>query len=210
MKKALILVDLQNDFMPGGSLAVKNADEVISVANRVQRHFKYVVATQDWHPEDHVSFANNHPGCFPGDFIQQSGLSQVLWPVHCVQNTKGAEFVKGLKLDHIIKVFHKGSDPGIDSYSGFFDNGHKKETGLADFLKELQISEVYIMGVATDYCVKYTVLDACKLGFKTYLIEDGCRAVNINPEDGRLAISEMKTVGVKIIQSDEVDNDSVN
>ena len=115
------------------------------------------------------------------------------------------EFVKNLKLDHIIKVVRKGSDPKIDSYSGFFDNDHQKETGLAEFLKELQITEVYIMGVATDYCVKYTVLDACKLGFKTYLIEDGCRAVNVNPEDGRLAISEMKTVGVKIIQSDEVE-----
>ena len=196
MKRALILVDLQNDFMPGGSLAVENADEVIPVANRVQQHFKYVIATQDWHPEDHSCFADNHKGRFPGEFIQQAGLSQILWPVHCVQN---------LKLDHIIKVFRKGSDPEMDSYSGFFENDHQKQTGLAEFLKELQITEVYIMGVATDYCVKYTVLDACKLGFKTYLIEDGCRAVNVNPEDGRLAISEMKTVGVKIIQSDEVE-----
>ena len=208
MKKALILVDLQNDFMPGGALAVEHADEVIPVANRVQQHFKYVVATQDWHPEDHASFAANHKHSFPGEFIQQAGLSQVLWPVHCVQNTKGAEFVKGLKLDHVIKVFRKGSDAQVDSYSGFFDNDHQKETGLADFLKKLQITEVYIMGVATDYCVKYTVLDACKLGFKTYLIEDGCRAVNVNPQDGRVAISKKKKKNVKIIQSDEVEKEN--
>ncbi|EDP45777.1 bifunctional nicotinamidase/pyrazinamidase [Rickettsiella grylli] len=204
MKKALILVDLQNDFMPGGALAVDKADEVIPVANRVQQQFKYVIATQDWHPEDHICFAKNHHGHFPGEFIHQAGLSQMLWPVHCVQNTKGAEFVKNLKLDHIIKVVRKGSNPNVDSYSGFFENDHQKATGLAEFLKKLQITELYIMGVATDYCVKYTVLDSCKLGFKTYLIEDGCRAVNVNPEDGRLAISEMKAVGVKIIQSDSI------
>lgn len=204
MNKALILVDLQNDFMPGGSLAVAQADEVIPIANKVQQHFNVVVATQDWHPPDHASFADNHQGRFPGECIQLAGLSQILWPVHCVQNTKGAEFVKELKRDHI-KVFRKGCDATIDSYSGFFDNGHKKATGLAAFLKELRITDVYIMGVATDYCVKYTALDACQLKFNTYLIEDGCRAANSKPEDGRLAISAMKTAGVKIIQSHELD-----
>ena len=204
MKKALILVDLQNDFMPGGALAVDKADEVIPVANRIQHYFNDVIATQDWHPNDHICFAKNHPGRFPGEFIHQTGLSQRLWPVHCVQNTQGAEFVKNLNFDHITKVVRKGANPTIDSYSGFFENDHRKATGLAEFLKELQITELYVMGVATDYCVKYTALDACQLGFKTYLIEDGCRAVNSNPDDGRLAISEMKKAGVKIIQSDEV------
>jgi len=201
MKKALILVDLQNDFMPGGSLAVPLGNDVIPIANTLQSHFEYIIITQDWHPKNHGSFAVNHAGKSVGDRITLAGLPQILWPVHCVQGTEGAELVADLKQDNLTKIFQKGSDPSIDSYSGFFDNGHRKPTGLGDYLKTQQVSDVYIMGLALDYCVKYTVLDACQLGFKTYLIEDGCRAVNLNPEDGASAIKEMQAAGAVIISS---------
>ncbi|WP_218814649.1 bifunctional nicotinamidase/pyrazinamidase [Rickettsiella endosymbiont of Dermanyssus gallinae] len=201
MTKALILVDLQNDFIPKGSLAVPQGNEVIAIANALPSHFECIVATQDWHPSNHGSFAVNHPGKSVGDRIELAGLPQVLWPVHCVQGTEGAALVADLQQDSLTKIFQKGSDPCIDSYSGFFDNGHRKPTGLGDYLKMQHVSDVYIMGLALDYCVKYTVLDACQLGFKTYLIEDGCRAVNLNPEDGAIAIKEMQAAGANIIQS---------
>lgn len=201
MKRALIFVDLQNDFMPGGSLAVAQGNEVIPIANALQTHFECIVATQDWHPKNHGSFAVNHAGKSVGDRIMLAGLPQILWPVHCVQGTVGAELVADLKQHRLTKLFQKGSDPRIDSYSGFFDNGHRKATGLGDYLKAQQISDVYIMGLALDYCVKYTVLDACQLGFKTFLIEDGCRAVNLNPQDGAMAIKEMCAAGATVIQS---------
>ncbi len=201
MKKALILVDLQNDFMPTGALPVPRGDELIPLANALQNYFGCIIATQDWHPKNHGSFATNHPGLRPGDTIELAGLSQTLWPVHCVQGTHGAEFVKTLATTHLSKVIQKGSDPQIDSYSGFFDNGRQKSTGLAVYLKDQQISDVYIMGLALDYCVKYTALDACQLGFKTYLIEDACRGVNLNSEDNGLAIAAMQAAGAHIIQS---------
>lgn len=201
MTKALILVDLQNDFMPKGRLAVPQGNAVIPIANALQPHFEYIIATQDWHPKNHGSFAVNHTGKSVGDRITLAGLPQILWPVHCVQGTEGAELVADLKQERLTKIFQKGSDPTIDSYSGFFDNGHRKSTGLGDYLKKQAISELYIMGLALDYCVKYTVLDACQLGFKTFLIEDGCRAVNLNPEDGAIAIKEMQAAGATVIQS---------
>ncbi len=201
MKKALILVDLQNDFMPTGALPVPQGDNVIPLANALQAYFECIIATQDWHPENHGSFAANHPGRSAGDRIELAGLPQILWPTLCVQATVGAELVKMLNIDRLTKVFQKGSDPTIDSYSGFFDNGHRKSTGLGDYLRRLQISDVYIMGLALDYCVKYTVLDACQLGFKTFLIEDACRGVNINSEDSVIAIREMQAAGASVIQS---------
>ena len=204
MKKALILVDLQNDFMPTGALPVPQGDEVIALANALQRHFECIIATQDWHPKNHGSFAANHPGLAPGEVIELAGLAQTLWPVHCVQGTRGAEFVKELKVDRLSQIFQKGSDPQIDSYSGFFDNGQQKSTGLAAYLKVQQVSDVYIMGLALDYCVKYTVLDACQLGFKTFLIEDACRGVNLNSEDSALAIKDMQAAGAHIVQSADI------
>jgi nicotinamidase/pyrazinamidase len=204
MKKALIIVDLQNDFMPSGALPVPHADEVIPLANALQAHFEYSVATQDWHPKNHGSFAANHPGRSPGDHIALAGLPQILWPTHCVQATPGAEFVKMFKINRLTKIFQKGCDPDIDSYSGFFDNGHSKSTGLGDYLTAKQISDVYVMGLALDYCVKYTVLDACQLGFKTFLIEDGCRGVNLNSKDIPIAIKEMQAAGAKLIQSSDI------
>jgi nicotinamidase/pyrazinamidase len=199
MKKALILVDIQNDFVPAGALAVPNGDEVVPVANHLMPQYNLVVATMDWHPANHQSFASQHPGSNVGDVIDLGGLEQVLWPDHCVQGTYGAELVEGLNRKLINKVFHKGTDPNIDSYSGFFDNGHRKSTGLAKFLTEQCVDEVYIMGLATDYCVKYTVLDAIKLGFTTYLIQEGCRCIDMNPGDCKRAINEMKQAGATTI-----------
>src|SRR5947207_9776261 len=176
---ALIIVDLQNDFLPGGALAVPRGDEVISLANELQQRFDLVVATQDWHPPNHGSFAANHPRKRPGDLIDLDGLPQILWPVHCVQNTVGAAFVPALEMKQVAEVFQKGTNPRIDSYSSFFDNGHAKATGLADFLKARRVTDVFIAGLTTDYCVKFSALDAIQLGFKTHVIEEACRGVNL-------------------------------
>jgi len=202
--KALILVDIQNDFLPGGALAVPDGDKVVPTANKLQRVFPLVVATQDWHPANHGSFAASHPGKKVFEQIELNGLSQTLWPVHCVQNTKGAELATGLNREHIAKVFPKGTDAGIDSYSGLFDNGHRKSTGLGEWLKAQGVAEVFVCGLATDYCVKFTALDAAQMGFKTHLIEDASRGVNLRPDDVKNAIEEMKRAGVSICRSSEL------
>jgi nicotinamidase/pyrazinamidase len=202
--RALICVDIQNDFCPGGSLEVREGDQVIPVANKLMEHFDLVVATQDWHPANHKSFAAMHPWRYPGDVIELNGLQQILWPIHCVQGSFGAEFAPGLNTDAFEKVFVKGTDTEIDSYSGFFDNGHRKATGLGDYLREKSVEEVYILGLALDVCVKFTVLDALGLGFKTYLVEDGCRGVNLNEGDSDKALSEMREKGAIIAQSDQI------
>lgn len=206
MAKALILVDLQNDFCELGALAVPNGNEVVPLANQLMPQFDLVVATQDWHPGDHGSFAANHPWRKPGQIIELNGLSQILWPIHCVQESFGAEFVDELETEKIDKVFPKGTDAGIDSYSGFFDNGHRNSTGLGDFLKEKDVKEVYIMGLAADYCVKFTALDAVDLGFKTYLVEDGTRGVNIQEDDTLNAFKEMKEKGIIFTNTKEILN----
>ncbi|MEL6850845.1 MAG: bifunctional nicotinamidase/pyrazinamidase [Bacteroidota bacterium] len=199
--KTLIIVDIQNDFVPGGALAVKEGDEIVPRINELQPSFDLVVATQDWHPADHGSFAVHHPGKKPGELIDLHGLTQVLWPVHCVQGTEGAAFVEELNTDQVEKVFVKGTDSSVDSYSGFFDNGRRNSTGLGDFLKEKGASEVYVVGLATDYCVKFTALDAASLGYKTYLIEDACRGVELNPGDIDQALADMEAAGVRRISS---------
>lgn len=196
--KALILVDIQNDFLPGGALAVPDGDAVIPVANLLQPQFPLVVATQDWHPASHGSFAANHPGKKTFEQIDLNGLPQTLWPVHCVQETTGAELAPGLNRKCIAKIFQKGTDPGVDSYSGFFDNGHRRATGMAEWLKAKGATEVFVCGLATDYCVKFTALDAIGAGFKTHLIEDASRGVNLQPDDVKNAIAEMKHAGVVI------------
>lgn len=201
---ALILVDVQKDFLPGGPLAAKDGREVIPVINRLGRHFDRVLATQDWHPPDHQSFADNHAGHDAGETIDLNGLEQILWPVHCVQRTEGAQFADNLRLDEVEKVFQKGIDPEIDSYSGFFDNGHRRSTGLNEYLKEKEITTVYIAGLTTEYCVKYTALDAVELGYDTHVIVDACRPVEAEPGDGEKAVAEMKKKGVKIETAEEV------
>jgi nicotinamidase/pyrazinamidase len=202
--KALILTDMQNDFLPGGALAVPEGDVVVPIANKVQGAFSLVVATQDWHPANHGSFAANHLGKVVFEQIDLNGLPQTLWPVHCVQNTPGANLAAGLKQDRIAKVFQKGTDPGIDSYSGLFDNGHRKSTGLGEWLKEKGVTEVFVCGLATDYCVKFTALDAVQFGFKTNLIVDASRGVNLRPDDTTNAIAEMKRAGVGICESADI------
>ncbi len=201
---ALILTDIQIDFLPGGALAVPKGDEVIPVANRLQQKFPIVVATQDWHPANHGSFASNHPGKKPFEQILLNGMSQTLWPVHCVQNTRGAEIASGLVRERIARVFQKGIDPTIDSYSGFYDNRHLRATGLGDWLKSKRVNEVFICGLATDYCVKFTALDAGVLGFKTSVIEDACRGINLQPSDITEALAELKRAGVKLLRSDQL------
>jgi nicotinamidase/pyrazinamidase len=202
--KALILVDIQNDFLPGGALAVPHGDEVIPVADRVQRTFELVVATQDWHPANHGSFAASHPGRKPGEMGTLDGSPQVLWPAHCVQHTQGADFAAALDTTRVARVFPKGTDVTIDSYSGFFDNGHKKTTGLGEFLHERKVTDVYILGLATDYCVKATALDARGLGFNTHLVVDGCRGVELTAGDVARAIAEMRAAGVEIVTSESL------
>jgi nicotinamidase/pyrazinamidase len=199
---ALILVDLQNDFLPGGALAVRDGDKVIPVANRVAAQFDgIIVATQDWHPADHGSFAANHPGHNIGDVIDLHGLKQVLWPVHCVQDTPGADFAPGLDLSRVQRIFRKGTDPNIDSYSGFYDNGHRRSTGLGEYLRANGVTSVSILGLATDYCVKFTALDAVQLGFATTVLEDACRGVDLSPGDVGRALEEMRSRGVRIASS---------
>jgi len=208
MKKALILVDIQNDFLPGGALAVPHGDEVIEVVNRLMQLkglvFDLVIATQDWHPANHQSFAIQHPEKVPGDVIVLNGISQILWPVHCLQNHWGAELASKLNCSWIDRVFRKGSDFQIDSYSGFFDQGKLKSTGLSEYLKSEGVTEVTILGLATDYCVKYTAIDALSEGFMTQVIEDGVRAVNLQPEDGVRSLAEMRALGIEVIPSTQL------
>jgi nicotinamidase/pyrazinamidase len=199
--RALILVDLQYDFCPGGALAVANGDETIAVANRLMPHFTTIVATQDWHPANHKSFAVNNPGTKEGDLIDLGGLRQVMWPAHCVQGTRGAEIHASLDRARITEIVQKGTDASIDSYSGFFDNGHQKATGLHAWLTERWIKQVYVMGLATDFCVKFTALDAKQLGFDVFLIEDGCRGVELKAGDSERAIAEMRGAGVAVVES---------
>ncbi len=200
---ALLVIDVQNDFCPGGSLPVAGGFDIIPVINTLQPLADLVVATKDWHPKNHSSFAVNH-GKQPGEIIMLDGLQQILWPAHCVQGSGGAEFVPGLKTERIAKTFLKGIDPAIDSYSGFFDNGHKRATGLGDYLKEQKITHVDVVGLATDYCVKWTALDAKQLGFDTTVILDACRGVNLKPGDVDRAIEELRAAGITILQSAEV------
>lgn len=196
MKQALIVVDIQNDFLPGGKLPVPDGDKIIPEVNKLITQFEIVIATQDWHPPNHISFADNHPGKKPGDKIIVEGTEQILWTPHCVQNTDGAKFAKGLIVDKFTHIIQKGTDPMIDSYSGFFDNARKKDTGLHKLLQNLNIKEIFIVGLATDYCVKFTALDAASLGYKTHVITEACRGVNLNPDDVEKSLREMKSHGI--------------
>lgn len=201
---ALIMVDLQNDFCPGGSLAVPEGDVIISLANRLQAYFDLVIATQDWHPPDHTSFATNHVDHQPGEVIMVNGIMQILWPVHCVQGTKGAALHPDLDLQRVQKFIYKGVDKDIDSYSAFFDNAHLRSTGLSDYLQERQIKKIAILGLATDYCVKYSSLDAVHLGFEVMVIQDACRGVALHPNDIDESYAQMRQAGVTLINSSEI------
>jgi nicotinamidase/pyrazinamidase len=207
---ALILVDIQNDFLPGGALAVPEGDLIIPIVNGLLPRFELIVATQDWHPPDHGSFATNHPGRKPFEPIDLHGLPQTLWPVHCVQHTGGALFAPGLETRRLARVFPKGTDPRTDSYSGFFDNGRRQSTGMGEWLRDQGVSEVWITGLATDYCVKFTALDAVREGFRVTLVEDACRGVNLAPGDVPRAVAAMREAGVRVVQSSDLAEPSTN
>jgi nicotinamidase/pyrazinamidase len=204
MKSALIIVDLQNDFLPGGALAVPHGDEVIPIANKLQKRFELVVATQDWHPPDHGSFAANHPGKKPGERIILDGIEQILWPAHCIQNTRGAQFATAFDTNRVAHIFHKGTERNIDSYSTFFDNAHRRHTGLAHYLEKLGIKDIYLTGLALDYCVKYSTLDARLLGLNAHVILDGCRGIELEHGDISRALEEMKQAGAILLKSGDL------
>ena len=201
---ALLIVDIQHDFLSGGALEVKDGDSIIPIINRLQYKFDTIITTQDWHPENHKSFASQHKKNTIGDFINLNGIKQYLWPDHCVENTFGSEIALKLNQNRIEKIIQKGNNPEVDSYSGFYENDKKTKTELDDYLKEKNIETIYICGLATDYCVKFTANDAVMLGYKTYLIEDACKGVNISPIDSELAIGEMKDNGVLVVDSKSI------
>lgn len=202
--KALILVDLQNDFMPGGALAVPQGDEIIPLINELVHYpFDLIIATKDWHPADHGSFASNHRKKV-GEHIQLAGIDQILWPVHCLQGSLGAEFAPGWDTTTIDRVIYKGTNPLIDSYSTFFDNEHLQSTGLEDYLREKGAKDLFIAGLVTEYCVKYSVLDAIQLGFHPYVIVDACRGINLNPGDTEAALQVMRAAGAILLPFNEV------
>jgi nicotinamidase/pyrazinamidase len=199
-KRALVLVDLQYDFLPGGALAVPDGDAVVPVAVKLLDAFDVVVATQDFHPPGHGSFAGSR-GAAPFTLGELGGLPQVFWPDHCVQGTRGAALVSELPPDRIAKVFPKGTNPGVDSYSGFFDNDGEGDTGLAAWLEDRAITELWILGLATDYCVKATAMDAVELGFEVKLVLEGCRAVEMTPGAGEAAVREMTEAGIEVVEA---------
>ena len=175
---ALLLIDIQLDFLPGGALAVPEGDAILPLVNRLQPHYELVVATQDWHPAQHQSFASQHPGQALFSQVDLHGLPQTLWPDHCVQGTPGAEFSPQLDQHRIEAIFRKGMNPEIDSYSGFFDNGHRKSTGLADYLRGRGVQEVHVCGLAADYCVYFSALDALREGFRVVFLAEATRAIS--------------------------------
>jgi nicotinamidase/pyrazinamidase len=197
--KALILVDIQNDFTTGGNLEVKHGEEIIPLVNALQEQFELVVATQDWHPPNHLSFASNHPGRKPFEKITLNGLEQVLWPDHCVQGTEGAAFHDALDMKRVAAIFRKGMDAAIDSYSGFYDNGHLRNTGLAGYLRDRHVTDVFVVGLAGDYCVYFTARDALQEGFACTVIADATRPISA---DGfTMAKEDLKRLGGAIVES---------
>ncbi len=199
---ALLLVDIQVDFLPGGALAVPRGDEIIPVVNRIQERFELVVATQDWHPAGHVSFASSHPGRKEYEAIVVDGIEQILWPDHCVQGSRGAEFVPLFNTNRVEAIVRKGTDPRIDSYSTFYDNARRKSTGLEGYLNWKKVDRIFLAGLAADFCVSYSVMDALAMGFGAVIIEDATRAIS---EDGfKSAKKAIQAKGGTIIRSEDL------
>ena len=195
--KTLVLVDIQNDFLKDGSLAVPEGEKIIKPINKIIKEYDLVIATKDWHPKNHISFASNHPDKKIGDIINVNGVDQVLWPDHCIQNSYGSDFPEQLDISKLAKVVYKGSDANIDSYSGFFDNGHFRSTGLSDYLKSKDVYKIDYVGLATDYCLKYTAIDSVSEGFKTRVLINCIKGIE---EKGcELALNEMKSKGIELI-----------
>jgi len=200
--KTLIQIDIQNDFMPDGPLAIEQGDTIVPVINQISDRFDLIVATQDWHPQNHNCFASNHRGKRPFEEIQLHGLKQTLWPDHCVQGTKGAEFHPQLNTKSVSAIFRKGMNAEIDSYSGFYDNGKQVSTGLAGYLREKGAEKLYFCGLAADICVYYSILDALSEGFECYLIEDAVCA--LDKKQFRNIRSELSAKGTFIITSKDI------
>ena len=195
--KTLVIVDIQNDFLKGGSLAVPEGEKIIKPINKIIKQYDLVIATKDWHPKNHISFASNDTDKKIGDIINVNGVDQVLWPDHCIQNSYGSDFPEQLDISKLAKVIYKGSDANIDSYSGFFDNGHFRSTGLSDYLKSKYVYKIDYVGLATDYCLKYTAIDSVSEGFKTRVLINCIKGIE---EKGcELALNEMKSKGVELI-----------
>ncbi len=202
--RALLVIDVQNDFCPGGSLAVEQGDEVVPVINGLLPRFALVVATQDWHPPDHVSFASSHPGRKPLEVVQAAGIEQVLWPDHCVQGTRGAELHPRLDSARVGLLLRKGRRTALDSYSAFFENDHRTDTGLRHYLKGLGVREVFVCGLATDYCVLASAMDARRLGFRVNLVSDACRGVDVPKGSVGRALQTMTDAGVRVMTSGDL------
>jgi nicotinamidase/pyrazinamidase len=202
-KSVLIVVDVQNCFLPGGSLAVKDGDQVVPVINRIAQKFAHVVLTQDWHTPGHVSFASTHSGKAPFEMIKLPYGDQVLWPDHCVQGTPGAEISKEISIAHATLVVRKGFNKNMDSYSAFLEADHKTPTGLGGYLKERSLARVFVAGLATDFCVAWTAMDAQRLGFETFVVDDASRGID-NRGSLAAAWTAMQNAGVKRIKSDDL------
>ena len=195
--KALIIVDVQNDFLIKGSLEVPCGNDVIEPINHIIKNYSLVVATKDWHPLDHVSFVSNHPGKKIGDVVKVNNLDQILWPEHCVQESKGSDFPTTLNFEAINKIIYKGTNSLIDSYSGFYDNGKIHSTGLSDYLKENKVTSIDYVGLVTEYCVKFTVFDSIEEGFKSRVILKGIKGINF--EESNKVLKEMKSKGIDLL-----------
>ncbi|MDM1067073.1 bifunctional nicotinamidase/pyrazinamidase [Myroides odoratimimus] len=199
--KALLVVDLQYDFLPGGSLAVEDGDKIIPVINTIQKQFDLIIATQDWHPNNHKSFASQHPGHNLFDLINLNGIPQVLWPEHCIQGTRGAEFTTEWDTTKVAAIFRKGMNVEVDSYSGFYDNDHQHSTGLLGFLKDKEVKELYVCGLAAEFCVYFSAKDAQEAGIKTFFLDFATKP--ITAEGLVNAKKEMETLGITILKNQE-------
>jgi len=204
-ERLLLVVDVQNDFCQGGALPVRDADRVVPVINALARRFPRLAATQDWHPAGHASFASSHPGRRPFQSIRLGGIDQTLWPDHCVAGSPGAQFHPDLDTRGFHLILRKGFRPDLDSYSAFFENDRSTPTGLAGYLTGLGVRQVYLAGLATDYCVHYSAMDALRLGFGVYVIEDACRGIDAPPGSLRERLQEMRRAGARLSSSAELE-----
>ena len=195
--KALIIIDVQNDFLINGSLEVSRGNDVIEPINEIIKNYALIIATKDWHPLDHVSFVSNHPGKKIGEVVKVNNIDQILWPEHCVQESKGSDFPTTLNFEAINKIIYKGTNSLIDSYSGFYDNGKIHSTGLSDYLKENKVTSIDYVGLVTEYCVKFTVFDSIEEGFKSRVILKGIKGINL--EESNKVLKEMKSKGIDLL-----------